>query len=61
LCARGHPIGATGLAQLFEATQQVRGVAGGRQVADARVAMTQNGGGWIDTDMAANSVHILTQ
>ncbi|MBA2488439.1 MAG: thiolase family protein [Chloroflexi bacterium] len=61
LCARGHPIGATGLAQLFEATQQVRGVAGDRQVADARVAMTQNGGGWIDTDMAANSVHILTQ
>ncbi|MGI8533851.1 MAG: thiolase family protein, partial [Candidatus Limnocylindrales bacterium] len=49
LCARGHPIVAAGLTQLCEATRQVRGVAGGRQVADARVAMTQNGGGRIDT------------
>ncbi len=61
LCARGHPIGATGLGQLCEAVFQLRGEAGARQVEGARVAMTQNGGGWVDTDMAANAVHILVR
>mgnify|MGYP001478831136 FL=1 len=45
LKARGHPVGATGLYQLVEATLQLRGQAGALQVADARTAMTQNIGG----------------
>ena len=45
LKARGHPVGATGLYQLVEATLQLRGQAGPLQVHDARIAMTQNIGG----------------
>jgi acetyl-CoA acyltransferase len=61
LLAKGHPIGATGIAQLCEATWQLRNEAGPRQVEDARVALTQNGGGWLDGDSAAMSVHILSR
>ncbi len=45
LKARGHPVGATGLYQLVEATLQLRGQAGPLQVAGARTAMAQNIGG----------------
>ena len=45
LKARGHPVGATGLYQLVEATLQLRGQAGALQVDGARTAMTQNIGG----------------
>ena len=45
LKARGHPVGATGLYQLAEATLQLRGQAGEAQISDARIAMTQNIGG----------------
>lgn len=45
LKARGHPVGATGLYQLVEATLQLRGQAGVMQVEGARTAMTQNIGG----------------
>jgi acetyl-CoA C-acetyltransferase len=45
LKSRGHPIGATGLYQVWEAVQQVRGKAGPNQVPDARRALTQNMGG----------------
>jgi acetyl-CoA acetyltransferase len=61
LLSKGHPIGATGVAQVCEATWQLRGEAGDRQVEGARVAMTQNGGGWIEEDSAAMAVHILTR
>ena len=60
LLSKGHPIGATGVAQVCEATWQLRGEAGDRQVEGARVAMTQNGGGWLEGDSAAMSVHVLT-
>jgi acetyl-CoA acyltransferase len=60
LLSKGHPIGATGLAQICEATWQLRGAAGPRQVEGARVALTQNGGGWLVDDSAAMSVHILS-
>lgn len=39
LIGRGHPIGPTGLAQVWDATQQLRGEAGPRQVADARLGV----------------------
>ena len=45
LKARGHPVGATGVYQIVEAVQQLRGTAGQCQTADARLAMTQNIGG----------------
>jgi len=59
LLARGHPIGATGLAQIYEAVCQVRGQAGRRQVEGARVALTQNAGGWGDGDNLVATVHIF--
>ena len=42
LLSKGHPLGATGLAQCFELTQQLRGTAGPRQVDGARVALQHN-------------------
>jgi acetyl-CoA acetyltransferase len=59
LLARGHPIGATGLAQITEAVLQLRGAAGDRQVDGARIALTQNVGGWHDSDNVASAVHIF--
>lgn len=59
LLSKGHPIGASGLAQVCEATWQLRGQAGARQVPGARVALTQNGGGWLEGDSAAMAVHVL--
>lgn len=45
LKAKGHPVGATGVAQVIEIVKQLRGDAGQRQVKKARVGMTQNMGG----------------
>jgi len=45
LKSKGHPVGATGVAQIIEITKQLRGESGERQVKDARVGMTQNMGG----------------
>ena len=55
LKAKGHPVGATGVAQAVEITTQLRGVAGKRQVAGARIGLTQNMGG----TGASTVVHIL--
>jgi acetyl-CoA acetyltransferase len=43
--SRGHPISATGLAQIHELVTQLRGEAGARQVEGAKVAVQENGGG----------------
>lgn len=56
---RGHPIGATGLAQIAEIVYQLRGDARGRQVEGARLGLTENGGGFIGTGEAALAIHIL--
>ncbi|MCA9940653.1 MAG: thiolase domain-containing protein [Anaerolineales bacterium] len=57
LKARGHPVGATGLYQLAEATLQLRGQAGAAQLDNPRIAMTQNIGG----SGATIVTHILRQ
>jgi acetyl-CoA C-acetyltransferase len=44
LLSKGHPLGATGLAQITELTTQLRGQAGVRQVEGARLALQHNGG-----------------
>lgn len=44
LLSKGHPLGATGLAQCYELTQQLRGAAGERQVEGAKVALAHNVG-----------------
>ena len=59
LLRKGHPIGATGCAQIVELTEQLRGTAGKRQVEGARVALAENGGGFIKEDAAAIVVSIL--
>ena len=57
--SKGHPIGATGLGQIHELVQQLRGEAGTRQVENARVAVAENGGGFIGVEEAAAVVTIL--
>ncbi|ANI79254.1 thiolase family protein [Sphingobium sp. EP60837] len=59
--SKGHPLGATGIGQLFELTTQLRGEAGARQVEGARVAIQENGGGLLGIEEAAVAVHILTR
>ncbi len=61
LVAKGHPVGATGCAQIVELVDQLRGRCGPRQVAGAKVAMAQNGGGWIAHDTAATTLTILSR
>jgi acetyl-CoA acyltransferase len=57
--SRGHPLGATGLAQIHELVSQLRGEAGARQVEGARVAIAENGGGLIGIEEAVAAVTIL--
>ncbi|MFW6066948.1 MAG: thiolase family protein [Myxococcota bacterium] len=59
LLSRGHPIGASGLAQIHELVTQLRGEAGRRQVAAARLALAENGGGALGREEAAMCIHIL--
>lgn len=59
LISRGHPIGASGLAQIYELVTQLRGEAGERQVKKHRIAMTENGGGTTGVGEAAMTIHIL--
>ena len=55
LKSKGHPVGATGVAQIVEITEQLRGEGGDRQVKNARVALAQNMGG----SGGSSVVHIL--
>ncbi len=59
--SKGHPLGATGIGQLFELVTQLRGEAGARQVAGARHAIQENGGGLQGIEEAAVAVHILSR
>ncbi|MGD2111219.1 MAG: thiolase domain-containing protein [Phycisphaerae bacterium] len=55
LKSKGHPVGATGIAQIVEITEQLRGEAGKRQLKKARVGLAQNMGG----SGGSSVVHIL--
>ncbi len=57
--SRGHPIGTTGLAQVYELVTQLRGEAGPRQVQDARVGIAENGGGFHGIEEATACITIL--
>ncbi len=57
--SKGHPIGATGLGQVYELVMQLRGEAGARQVPGARIALAQNGGGIIGVEEAVVAVTVL--
>jgi len=59
LVSKGHPVGATGLSMLHELALQLRGEAGDRQAAGARIGLAENGGGVIGFDEAACSIIIL--
>ncbi len=59
LLRKGHPVGATGIAQIVELTEQLQGRSGQRQVEGAKLALAHNGGGNIGTDAAAMCVTIL--
>ncbi len=60
LLAKGHPLGATGVAQMVEAVWQLQQRAGERQADGAELALTQcTGGGIAGVDHAASAVHIL--
>jgi acetyl-CoA acetyltransferase len=60
LLNRGHPLGATGVAQIVELSDQLRGRAGPRQVAGARTALAHINGGFHDGDFATSGITILT-
>lgn len=60
LLSRGHPLGATGAAQIIELTRQLRGQAGPRQRPDAKVALAENNGGQLAGDSAVALVTILS-
>jgi acetyl-CoA acetyltransferase len=59
LLRKGHPIGATGAAQIVELTEQLRGASGARQVQGARIGVAHNGGGMIGIDAAATVASVL--
>ena len=60
LLAKGHPLGATGVAQIVEIVWQLRGEAGKRQVSNAKTGLAHCVGGVVDgLDLGACTIHIL--
>jgi acetyl-CoA acyltransferase len=60
LTSRGHPVGATGVAQILEIHEQLTGRAGARQVTGAKVGLAQMAGGLLGQDSAFATVHLLS-
>ena len=58
--SKGHPMGASGLAQIYELAHLLRGNCGVRQVPDARIALAENGGGWYGSEEAVAAITILS-
>jgi acetyl-CoA acetyltransferase len=59
LVSKGHPVGSTGLSMIYEIVTQLRGEAGPRQVPNAEIGLTENGGGVVSTEEYACSITIL--
>ncbi|WP_137388851.1 thiolase family protein [Rhodoligotrophos defluvii] len=59
--SKGHPVGATGIGQIYELVGQLRGVAGPRQVEGARIALAENGGGLHGIEEAVACITILAR
>jgi acetyl-CoA acetyltransferase len=57
--SKGHPLGATGLAQVYELVQQLRGDSGARQVPGARIALAENAGGFYAGEEAVAAPTLL--
>lgn len=60
LKAKGHPVGATGVGQIVELTEQLRGEAGPRQVEGAGVGLAHCMGGFLHGDCGSMTVTVLT-
>ena len=60
LLSKGHPVGATGCAEVVELVEQLRGRAGDRQVRGARVGLAENAGGYLHPEAAAACVTIVS-
>ncbi len=61
LVSKGHPLAATGLAQIHELVLQLRGGAGGRQVEGARLAVAENSGGFYGVEDGMSAVTVLAR
>jgi acetyl-CoA acetyltransferase len=61
LLRKGHPVGATGVAQIVELTEQLQGRCGKRQVQGAKTALAHNGGGVVGREAASMCVTILVR
>jgi acetyl-CoA acetyltransferase len=59
LVSKGHPVGSTGLSMIYEIITQLRGEADARQVKNAEIGLTENGGGVISTEEFACSINIF--
>ncbi len=59
LVSKGHPLAATGLAQIHELVLQLRGAAGARQVEGARLAVAENSGGFYGVEDGMSAVTVL--
>ncbi|MDH4008832.1 MAG: thiolase family protein [Desulfuromonadales bacterium] len=59
LTTKGHPLGATGVAQIYEIVKQLKGECGERQINDPKVGLTHNGGGILGTDVASMTLHVF--
>ncbi len=59
LVGRGHPLGATGIAQMIELVSHLKGRAGARQVDGARLGVAVNTGGVIEGDAAYVGIHAV--
>jgi len=59
--SKGHPIGATGLGQIYELVSQLRGECGTRQVEGAKLAVAENGGGLIGLEEAVAAITVLAK
>lgn len=59
--SKGHPLGATGLGQIYELVTQLRGEAGARQVEGAHHAIQENGGGLVGVEEGAVAVNIFAR